>query len=480
VARSHADSVKDQTTSNGPSSFVAVGIAPNGFRTLTSALTDGATYALRIENAAQNEWVVADFTWTASTSTLTIGTVYASSNSGSSVTFSAGTKAITVVTVGADLDIGTVIHAATLKSTPVPADEIALSDSAASNAGKRATLQSVLSRARSARTSNTILAAADLGAVIDITSGTFTQTFTAAATLGSGWWCYLRNSGTGVITVDPNSTETIDGLTSYAMYPNECRLVMCDGTGFYTLVLSPFFMVFGASATFVKPPGYTGFGGYLWGGGGSGAKGLTASLGGGGGGGGACFPFVLQASQIGATQSVTIAAAATGPSASSTSGVDGGSSAFCSYTAYGGAGGESAASPKGGGGGGAFGAGYSFSNGGEPFIGLSSQHQVYGGGYGATSTLNAEGSIWGGAGGGSNGTRASSGSQYGGAGGGGVDSAGSAGTGGGGLTGGSGGNASSASSGGDGTAPGGGGGGTVTGTKAGDGARGQMNIWGIA
>ena len=49
---------------------------------------------------------------------------------------------------------------------------------------------------RSARTSNTILAAADLSNLIDITSGTFSQTFTAAATLGSGWFCYIRNSGT--------------------------------------------------------------------------------------------------------------------------------------------------------------------------------------------------------------------------------------------------------------------------------------------
>jgi len=44
---------------------------------------------------------------------------------------------------------------------------------------------------RSARTSNTILGAADVGTLIAITSGTFTQTFTAAATLGSGWFCYI-------------------------------------------------------------------------------------------------------------------------------------------------------------------------------------------------------------------------------------------------------------------------------------------------
>ena len=42
---------------------------------------------------------------------------------------------------------------------------------------------------RSARTSNTALVKGDLGTLIDITSGTFTQTFVAAATLGNGWRC---------------------------------------------------------------------------------------------------------------------------------------------------------------------------------------------------------------------------------------------------------------------------------------------------
>lgn len=91
---------------------------------------------------------------------------------------------------------------------------------------------------RSARTSDTILAAGDNATLIDVTSGTFTQTFTAAATLASGWWCYVKNSGTGTITLDPNGAETIDGAATLTLKTGECRLVQCDGSGFYTTLVA--------------------------------------------------------------------------------------------------------------------------------------------------------------------------------------------------------------------------------------------------
>ncbi len=90
---------------------------------------------------------------------------------------------------------------------------------------------------RSARTSNTILAEADRGTLIDITSGTFSQTFTAAATLGSGWYCYIRNTGTGVVTLDPNASETIDGVASGTLFGT--LLIQCDGTNFNATKVGP-------------------------------------------------------------------------------------------------------------------------------------------------------------------------------------------------------------------------------------------------
>lgn len=154
-----------------------------------------------------------------------------------------------------------------------------------------------LSIVRSARTANTILAVADNMTLVDITSGSFTQTFTAAATLGSGWWLYIRNSGTGEVTLNPDGSELIDGLSSFIMYPGECRLVQCDGAALRSIVITPFYLSITATGagTFTTPPGYKTFriqglgggsGGAGGGGGGSGRSNNATDPGGGGGSGG--------------------------------------------------------------------------------------------------------------------------------------------------------------------------------------------------
>jgi hypothetical protein len=66
----------------------------------------------------------------------------------------------------------------------------------------------------SSRTSNTLLVAADRGYFVDITSGTFTQTFGAASALGSGWWLYLRNGGTGDVELQAPAAVTTSSVTS--------------------------------------------------------------------------------------------------------------------------------------------------------------------------------------------------------------------------------------------------------------------------
>ena len=72
--------------------------------------------------------------------------------------------------------------------------------------------------------------AGDLGTVINCTSGTFTVSLDAAATLGSGFSVTIWNTGTGIITLDPNASESIDGLATRVLYKGEGAQLVCTGT----------------------------------------------------------------------------------------------------------------------------------------------------------------------------------------------------------------------------------------------------------
>ena len=76
--------------------------------------------------------------------------------------------------------------------------------------------------------------AADRGKVLDC-SGTWTLIISSAATLGDGFSFAIRNSGTGAITIDPNLSETINGLTTFVIGGGEFVIVYCDGIGFSTV-----------------------------------------------------------------------------------------------------------------------------------------------------------------------------------------------------------------------------------------------------
>lgn len=324
---------------------------------------------------------------------------------------------------------------------------------------------------RSARTTNTTLVTADQTKWIDITAGTFTQTFDAVATLGNGWSCYIRNSGTGDITLDPSGAELIDGLSSYIMYPGEARVIMCDGVALYSCVLTPFSKTFTATGAFTKPPGYAQFSGLIWGGGASGSKG--DSSGGRGGAGGGCGNFTLPSSSLGATTTVTIGAGGAAVTTASTAGVAGGTTSL----------GAVLSSSQ-----------YSYNVGGSVVAGAADSGASYWSDYGGNAGNGAGpgGSFFGGAAPGPsvvtyNGASACIGgsSWYGGAAGGSYTfetntSTLYIGSGGASTFGGNGGAAGSTTSGVNGTAPAGGGGGTGTGASSGAGARGELRIWGVA
>ena len=89
-----ADRVKETTTTTGTGTVTLLG-ASTGFQSF-AAVGDGNTTYYTIAGQTGNEWEVGIGTYTTSGTTLARTTVLSSSNSGSAVDFSAGTKDVFV------------------------------------------------------------------------------------------------------------------------------------------------------------------------------------------------------------------------------------------------------------------------------------------------------------------------------------------------------------------------------------------------
>ena len=185
----------------------------------------------------------------------------------------------------------------------------------------------------SSRTSNAILTASDNSTLINVTSGTFTQTLTAAATLTSGWFCYYKNAGTGVITLDPSGSELIGGTSTAVCNPGDVWFIQCTGTAFILtrLVGNNSVIYTSGSNTFTTPSGVNRIYVECWGGGGGVGGGGQYS--GGAGGGGYAAGWI--STTPGATITGTVGA---GGTTSGTPGGDGGATTFSTLTANGGQG----------------------------------------------------------------------------------------------------------------------------------------------
>jgi hypothetical protein len=90
-----ADRVRETTTttSTGPVSLLG---AVTGFQTFSTAIGNANTCYYTIAAQSGSEWEVGIGTYTSSGNTLSRDTVFSSSNSGSLVNFSAGTKDVFV------------------------------------------------------------------------------------------------------------------------------------------------------------------------------------------------------------------------------------------------------------------------------------------------------------------------------------------------------------------------------------------------
>lgn len=100
-------------------------------------------------------------------------------------------------------------------------------------------LSGSLGRSRAEKTTTYTVVDTDRGLTIDCTAGTYAVNLDAAATLGNGWHVIISNTGTGVITIDPNASELITGpngsSTTITLTTGQSALLVCTGTG-WTLI----------------------------------------------------------------------------------------------------------------------------------------------------------------------------------------------------------------------------------------------------
>jgi hypothetical protein len=69
------------------------------------------------------------------------------------------------------------------------------------------------------------------------TGGAGTLTLSAASTLGDNWFMFLRNGGTGALTVSGTGGNTINGSGSLIFQPSDSAIIVCSGSTFYTVGL---------------------------------------------------------------------------------------------------------------------------------------------------------------------------------------------------------------------------------------------------
>ena len=83
--------------------------------------------------------------------------------------------------------------------------------------------------------SNYTTSQADRASVLLWTGGAGVLTFQDPATSGNDWFINFRNQGTGVVTLTPPGSVTIDGNATKDIGPTESCIIFCDGIDYYTI-----------------------------------------------------------------------------------------------------------------------------------------------------------------------------------------------------------------------------------------------------
>lgn len=77
----------------------------------------------------------------------------------------------------------------------------------------------------------------DRSKLLNWTGAVGTLTLPDPSSVKSNWFIYVRNSGSGSLTVDPSGSSLIDGGMTVNLQPGESAIVVCDGVSYYTVGL---------------------------------------------------------------------------------------------------------------------------------------------------------------------------------------------------------------------------------------------------
>jgi hypothetical protein len=176
-----ADRVRDTTTTTSTGTITLSGTAPTGYQNF-SVIGNGNTTYYTIAGQGTSEWEVGIGTYTSSGTTLSRTTVLASSNAGSLVVFSAGTKDV-FVTYPAERSVN--LSSTALTSGRVPyatTDGLLVDVSGFTFDGTKLTVAGLID---SALTSGRVPYATTSGELTDSTNLTFNGTTLTANTIGA-------------------------------------------------------------------------------------------------------------------------------------------------------------------------------------------------------------------------------------------------------------------------------------------------------
>ena len=213
-----ADRVRDTTTTTSTGTITLSGTAPTGYQNF-SVIGNGNTTYYTIAGQGTTEWEVGIGTYTSSGTTLSRDTVLASSNGGSLVVFSAGTKDV-FVTYPAERSVNLNSTALTSGRVPYATTDGLLVDSA--NLTFNGTKLTAAGLIDSALTSGRVPYATTSGELTDSANLTFNGTTLTANTIGAftlggtvaGGGNQINNVVIGTSTPLAGSFTTVSASTS--------------------------------------------------------------------------------------------------------------------------------------------------------------------------------------------------------------------------------------------------------------------------